>query len=1361
MPLGVLRKIDVFISSPGDVQRERQISIDVIGRLNDLYHIRRHYVLKPLAFEQAVPPVVGRSAQAVVDRYLAHAGQADVFLCILWKRIGTPVTDESSGEQFQSGTEYEFVTAYRAFQKIGRPQILLYRCKRDGPEGADAEQSRLVEEFFQRFEPPNAAFKGLYRPYTECDQFRDQLLQDLDEIVAREFTLDSAAGSKRSRCDFYQHVSRPVNAVMRDEVMAQIRTAVLTDSSSIALTSGMQARSTALHGMGGIGKSAAARSLCDDPQIQAAFPDGILWTTLGQTPDIPTKLREWIVRLGGEATGLSPTVDSLKEELATVVSDRACLLIVDDVWELDDLTAFRVGGPGCRSLITTRDAALARKFGADVLPIPQMAMPEAVKLLEEWARGKLAETELALKERIAAMLARLPLALRLAGVHLQEMSPAEWLVHFESLRDLDTEWGADQPEDSLVACFDLSLSALQKKPPAARLYLTLGIFEEDEPTPQAPIARLWNQLEGLSPKETSRLLRFLADHALLEFRPGEPPSILLHDLLLRMVRERLHSEEIRMMRTALVGAYRQSQLGAGWHTVPDDGYLYGHLARNLAAVDADGELRSLFADQSWLNARFRQKGNEYGGYLNDLAVAWHRARQVEPQSDSSLSDSVRYALIRSSVNSLAADFVPALVGRALELDIWKSSRALSVVRDVPQPGGKAAMYAAIFAAKRLTQAEHGEAELLAVEAAKAIPVPFDRRTALVELLPHLHGIVRERAEEAMVGLPQFEDQGVEITATTDDKIRVKQSAFSFDRWLERAWSSVYNRPRMTSKGLVVELVWGLSRVPANQRGEQLRRDLSSQPRERLERWLEEALSTEWEYEKAGLLSALAPHIPEELIERCLEQALIMWQPAERASVLSALAPRLSSEAIKRCLTASRPRASGVGYFSSISSLAGIALAETADRVAQQALAVALQLPDRAFRAAALQALAPRLSLEPMTRAWKAALGIDDRLLRLTLLRTLIRHFPATTLGLGLEAVLKIPDDRDRNEVLAALAPRLCGELLERAFDAAMHLTIESSQYSSQYERAQVLTALAPQLTGELVERAFDAAFKLPAETVWLGSTVLYRLGPKLNGDLRRRALGVILSEPGAYHDTDRVFVLLGLARVLEPGEVERCFDLVEKMDPDLNAWRALQEMAPVLAGDLVRRACELTDRIKPPFRLLTLAHLLPSMAPDQKARALNACIAAFMGEPYDTRYLGLLLPHLSGEQKSAALRRGLDLIFARAEKRCPSELLEVVMPHLSRDLIEVALQKGLAITNAQRRAELLTAFLPVAQDRDSLLKSIRRCLADHLASLRNADRESVLDFCASEVFVAPGILSPETAGAIADSILDTFAWQWP
>jgi predicted ATPase len=53
---------------------------------------------------------------------------------------------------------------------------------------------------------------------------------------------------------------------------------LITDSggSSVALT--------ALKGMGGIGKTVLAQTVCHDQVIQQAFPDGVIWVTAGREP---------------------------------------------------------------------------------------------------------------------------------------------------------------------------------------------------------------------------------------------------------------------------------------------------------------------------------------------------------------------------------------------------------------------------------------------------------------------------------------------------------------------------------------------------------------------------------------------------------------------------------------------------------------------------------------------------------------------------------------------------------------------------------------------------------------------------------------------------------------------------------------------------------------------------------------------------------------------------------------------------------------------------------------------------------------------------------------------------------------------
>ncbi len=108
----------------------------------------------------------------------------------------------------------------------------------------------------------------------------------------------------------------------------------------------------------GIGKSVLAAAVARDRRIREAFPDGIVWITLGQSPNVVALQRQVHQALGGdEAFAENQGRAALAERLA----NRATLLVLDDVSRTRrlDVNAFDVLGPRCRALIAARDAAPA------------------------------------------------------------------------------------------------------------------------------------------------------------------------------------------------------------------------------------------------------------------------------------------------------------------------------------------------------------------------------------------------------------------------------------------------------------------------------------------------------------------------------------------------------------------------------------------------------------------------------------------------------------------------------------------------------------------------------------------------------------------------------------------------------------------------------------------------------------------------------------------------------------------------------------------------------------------------------------------------------------------------------------------
>jgi hypothetical protein len=710
------------------------------------------------------------------------------------------------------------------------------------------------------------------------------------------------------RKDFYRQIPCPANFVPRPELLAEVRQALLADAVALALTSAIKI--DALHGMGGIGKSVMARVLCDDPQVQAAFSDGILWTTLGQTPELIPRLREWVDALGGTVSEIAPTVDRLKAILADLLRERACLLIVDDAWRKGHAEVFRVGGPRCRLLLTTRDAAVADDLGAAVHPVPVMTEPEAMELLEEWAKGGLQGAAPDMKGKIVRRLGRLPLAIKLAGAQLQRQEAGQWLATFDA-RKLKAR-RVEDVHDSLAATFGLSLDDLA--PADRRLYVALAIFREDEPIRVVGIARLWSALDGRDGEETCGLLDDLAAQALVVSSQSDGDAVRIHDLLRDFMAAELGDEGRLAANRALLDAYRATQEGDGWHTTPDDGYLYEHLAYHLdqmAGRDgaAEEEMFGLFTDPSWLHARVAQFRYLYDGYIADLDLAWRRADEATRcQIDAGeepfrLGDCVRYALIRTSVNSLAGNCDSSLVARAVETGTWLVERALSVAKRIPDADRRATVFTAILKTDQLSGEQRWTVEREGLAAAQAIGADMWRAQALAALAPQLSGeLLRE-------GLAAAQAIGADMS---------------------RAHVLTVLAPQLSSE-LLRE---GLAAAQA------IGDDMS----------------------RAHVLTALAPQLSGELPQEGLAAARAIGDDMSRAHVLTTLAPQLSGELREAALREGLAAAQAIGDVwwraRDLAALAPQLSGELREVALREGLAAAQAIGDDKARAQVLAVLLP-------------------------------------------------------------------------------------------------------------------------------------------------------------------------------------------------------------------------------------------------------------------------------------------------------------------------------------------------------------------------------------------------------------------
>lgn len=177
-----LSRLRVFISSPGDLRVEREAAERVVRTVAKHPLYQPHYAIEAELYEDAVPASIGVPPQEAVDEYLMLPGDADIFVCMLWQRFGTPF--QLRGRAYASGTEYEFEHAYNSRQATGKPNMLLYQCERPYSHDCDFEQAGMVRNFFNRIRKGDG-YQGLYKSFADTKDFESKLASDLHQVIGK------------------------------------------------------------------------------------------------------------------------------------------------------------------------------------------------------------------------------------------------------------------------------------------------------------------------------------------------------------------------------------------------------------------------------------------------------------------------------------------------------------------------------------------------------------------------------------------------------------------------------------------------------------------------------------------------------------------------------------------------------------------------------------------------------------------------------------------------------------------------------------------------------------------------------------------------------------------------------------------------------------------------------------------------------------------------------------------------------------------------------------------------------------------------------------------------------------------------
>jgi len=811
----------------------------------------------------------------------------------------------------------------------------------------------------------------------------------------------------------------------------------------------------------------------------------------------------------------------------------------------------------------------------------------------------------------------------------------------------------------------------------------------------------------------------------------------------------------------------------------------------------------LLDDDTWMKASFENSNSTYNDFLTDLERAWDAAeKQAESQieiNQEPIIQCIRYLLIRTSINSLAENYPPALISKVLDSGLWTSDRTIGMVANISDAEVRIDMYIALLSKPYLAQSKRNMVQSQSLKDARSLSGSSKAR-ALVALAPYLSSEQRQEIFQDAHGFSDAEERALVLAALLPHSyLPYRQRFIAREEALQAVLDISDLQKRIEVLATLAPFLLEQQRFVA----------LEDTLQAVITDYKEDTFSLIFYPLLAEALTNLAPYLNCQLRQYVLDEALsfpnsqaqaILAQEQElvalgplghlaadeysknassgalafQSQIITVLAPYLSDEQLQRAFQAAFALPDGQERVQALTAFIPLPRLPEEQRLkaCEEALRVSLALPDGQGRIQALTALIPHLPPEQRfvrcSEVLPMLLEIPNEQEKTKLLTTLVPY-------LNDEQVLQLISSLS-DEVLTALIPRLSDEraqllmqlasslskevvnaLIPHLPDEQVQLLMRGSRYfSDDPAQAEAAIVLVPYLNDEQRQQALEVALR------WLPVQKLVSLAPYLSDEQLQH---VVQDARNLSDRLQRVQTLASLVPYLpeQLSHTTLAFALENALTLDKlmgERAEALAILAPFLNSEQLQRAWEAALAISDVFfsfyskKKRTQAYALASLAvcfPEQQRmsfleQALQTVLVFQSKQPNVDALtmnaslllpLVTLIPHLSGQLRSTALNRALEIVLTHQMGQDRAGTLADLAPYLSTEQFQHALQDTLALSNQKERILSLAALVPYLTD-DMRPSILTHALEDSL-SIDKTDKARA---------EALGILAPYLTGEL-------------